>query len=883
MTEEVQQEVKAQNIKKTSYKWYVLLFWLFFFGGIGSVYYLFNGIANNELLGKLPSFQQLENPSTSLATRLMSSDGKLLGTLFQRENRALAKYKELSPFLEDALVSTEDERYYDHSGIDGKSLARAVLKGGSSGGGSTISQQLAKMLFTEQVVKNKWERVFQKLKEWVVAVQLERQYTKEEIITMYFNTLDFVNHAAGIKSASQVYFGTTPSELKIEEAAMFVGMAKNPSLFNPLRRPDTTLHRRNVVFFQMMKNNKITSHEFDSLKNLPLGIKFNLASHHSGTATYFRQEVRKKLKKIFKNLKRPDGSPYNVYEDGLKVYTSINYDMQQYAEAAVKRHLGKELQPAFFKHWKSKTKGLRKFAPFYFEDYTDQEKEIAVEKLINNGIRTSGRYRKALDGKPALRKVTYAYNRANYKNQRWKNKVKHFDNRRYLVQQELNRLNRDTTNAWPILKQKDRVRDEIEAFQDSIAHYKSKIKNFRDELNKKHVEYLKLWGPFDRKMMTHFDRKIPMKIFTWEGEKDTIMSPRDSVIHHKWYLRSGLLSIDPHTGFIRAWVGGINYKYFQYDHVRATRQVGSTFKPFVYATAIENGVNPCEEYLNEEVTFPAGLYGLEEPWKPKNADEDSYLQGQPLTLKMALANSINSITARIMKSFGPEAVINVARRCGITTPIEPVPSICLGTPDVSLYDMVSAYCVFANKGIRIEPQFITRIEDKNGVIIWRPTPVRKEAMTEENAYKMIELLSGVAAYGPKVAGKSTYGTGIRLRSPYRPYANIPYSVKISGKTGTTQMQSDGWFMGITPDLVTGVWTGCEDRAAHFLSLRLGMGTNMALPIWGYYMNDIYKNPKIKISKGKFDVPESLINEEFDCMKRKENAIETTESVDFDEF
>ncbi len=879
MSEEVQQ---IPQKKKTSYRGYVIAFWIVFCLGVGSIYFIFNGIANNELLGKLPSFQQLENPNTSLATQLLSSDGKQLGTIF-KENRALAEYHELSPFLIDALVSTEDERYYEHSGIDGKSLARAVAKGGSSGGGSTITQQLAKMLFTEQVVKNKWERAFQKLKEWVVAVQLEKQYTKEEIITMYFNTLDFVNNAAGIKSASQVYFDTNPEDLKIEQAAMFVGMAKNPALFNPIRRPDTTLQRRNVVFAQMLKNEKITQTEFDSLKALPLGLRFTRASHRSGIATYFREEVRKKLKSIFKTLKKPDGSSYDIYEDGLKIYTSINYDMQRYAENAVKRHLGKELQPAFFKHWKSKSKGLRKYAPFYFEDYTDQEKAEAVESLIKNGIRTSGRYRMALDANPDVKEVTYAYNRATYKNQKWKNKVKFFDDKRYLVQQELNRLNRDSTNARAILKEKDRVRDEIEMYQDSIKEYKEKIADFKEELEDKKAAYLEKWEPFDREMMVKFDKKIDMRIFTWEGEKDTLMSPRDSVIHHKWYLRSGLLSIDPHTGFIRAWVGGINYKYFQYDHVRATRQVGSTFKPFVYATAIENGVSPCEEYLNEEVTFPAGLYGLEQPWKPKNAGGESHLDGQPLTLKMALANSINSITARIMKNFGPEAVINVARRCGITTPIEPVPSICLGTPDVSLYDMVSAYCVFANKGMRIEPQFITRIEDKNGSIIWRPTPERREAMTEENAYKMLELLSGVAAYGPKVNGKSTYGTGIRLRSPSRPYANIPYSVKISGKTGTTQMQSDGWFMGITPDLVTGVWTGCEDRAAHFLSLPLGMGTNMALPIWGYYMNDIYKNPKIKISKGDFEVPESLKNEEFDCTKRKANSIETTETIDFDEF
>jgi len=873
---------KAQQKLKPSYKKFVITFWVLFTLCFGTVYYIFNGIANDDLMGKLPSFEQLENPSTSLATQLLSSDGKQLGTIF-KENRSLAQYSELSHHLIDALVATEDERFFDHSGIDGKSLARAIIKGGKSGGGSTITQQLAKMLFTEQVVKNKVERAKQKLKEWVVAVQLEKQYTKEEIVTMYFNTLDFVNNAAGVKSASNVYFNTQPEDLKIEEAAMFVGMAKNPALFNPMRRPDTTLFRRNVVFSQMLKNEKITKAEYDSLRLLPLGLEFTRASHRSGVATYFREEVRKKLKKIFKTLRKPDGQKYSIYQDGLKIYTSINYDMQKYAENAVKTHLGKELQPAFFKHWKSKSRGLKKYAPFYFEDYTAAEKAKAVEGLIKRGIRTSSRYKKGLGARPALKKVTYSYNRASYKNQRWVNKVKAFDNKRFLVQQELNRLNKDTTNARSILREKDRVRYEIEVFQDSIDSNKKNIKSFKGELSEKRSAYLKLWEPFDRVMMAKFDDKIRMKVFTWDGERDTLMSPRDSVIHHKWYLRSGLLSIDPHTGFIRAWVGGINYKYFQYDHVRATRQVGSTFKPFVYATAIENGVNPCEEYLNEEVTFPAGLYGLEEPWKPKNAGGESNLDGQSLTLKIALANSVNSITARIMKNFGPEAVINVARRCGISTPIDPVPSICLGTPDVSLYDMVSAYCVFVNKGIRIEPQFITRIEDKNGSVIWRPVPETREAMTEENAYRMIELLSGVAAYGPKVGGKATYGTGVRLRSPNRPYANIPYSVKISGKTGTTQMQSDGWFMGMTPDLVTGVWTGCEDRAAHFLSLRLGMGTNMALPIWGYYMNSIYKNPKLKISKGEFIKPESLKNEEFDCSKRKANFQNTSKNVDFDQF
>ena len=853
--------------EKVSFKAYIYAFWILFTLGIGSLYLLFFGIANWNLMGDLPPFEDLENPKTFLATELYSSDKRQLGTIF-KENRSLAEYNELSQFLIDGLVSTEDERYYEHSGIDGKSLARAIAKGGKSGGGSTITQQLAKMLFTE-VAGNKVERIKQKFKEWVISVRLERHYTKNELITMYFNKLDFVNNAAGIKSASKVYFNTIPDSLRIEQAAMFVGMAKNPSLFNPRKRPEITLLRRNVVLSQMVRNNKLTQLEYDSLRILPLGIQFQLASHRSGVATYFRAEVKKKLKKIFRNLIKPDGTKYDIYKDGLRIYTSINYEMQKYAENAVKTHIGKELQPAFYKHWKSKTRGLKKYAPFYFEDYTVKEKENARENLILRGIRTSGRYKKQLDRRSELRKRTYAYNRASYKNQRWKFKIRKYDDERYIYQQQLNLLNRDSSNVRAVLREKNITRNFIQQYTDSVKKYSRKVKKFKIELENKYSTYKILWKPFDDSMQVVFDQKLPMKIFTWSGEKDTLISPRDSVIHHKWFLRTGLLSIDPKTGFIKAWVGGINYKYFQYDHVRATRQVGSTFKPFVYGTAIQNGMNPCDKILNERVVFPAGMYGLEENWSPENAAK-SRLDGEQLTLKMALANSVNSVTAKIMKDMGPQETIKFARACGITSPIEPVPSICLGTPDISLFEMVAAYCVFANEGNYIEPQFIMRIEDKNGAVIWKPRPKKREAMTPENAYKMIELLSGVAAYGPKIKGKSTYGTGVRLRSTNRPYGGIPSSIKIAGKTGTTQMQSDGWFMGITPDLVTGVWTGCEDRAAHFLSLRLGMGTNMALPIWGYYMKDIYNNPKLNISKGWFEKPEALKYEEFDCSKVKIN-------------
>lgn len=851
---------------KKSFKVYLYLFWFIFFGGIGTLYLLFYGISKYEILGPLPSTEELEDPKSYLATEILSSDGKMLGTIF-KENRTICDYEELSPFLTQALVSTEDERFFDHSGIDGESLLRAVFYMGKAGGGSTITQQLAKMLFTKKPSSG-LDRIKQKLNEWVIAARIERQYTKNEIIAMYYTKLDFVNQAAGIKSAANIYFTKEPKDLEVQEAAMFAGMAKNPSLFNPIRFPDTTHFRRNVALMQMVRNKFLTQEQYDSIKTLPLGLKLNRASHKEGIATYFREEVRAQLRGIFKNLKKADGTDYDIYRDGLKVYTSINSRMQTYAEKAVSTHLGTELQKDFFKHWNNKSPNAKKYAPFYFEGMTDQQKKEMVNQLILRGVRTSGRYKKAIDERPKLRERTYAYNRVYHEKTTLEQKKSVFEEIRYKRQQELNRLNRDTNPNAEVIRQKNESRRGLLIAVDSINKYDQKLKELEKPYNKAKSRYMEVWKPFDDTMQVVFDQPIPMQIFTWEGPKDTIMSPRDSVVHHKWYLRAGMMSIDPKTGYIKAWVGGIDYKFFQYDQVRGTRQVGSTFKPFVYATAIENGVSPCERILNENVTFPKGMYGLEQAWMPKNAAADN-LDGEKVSLKMALANSINSISAKIMKDFGPLAVIDVARRCGITTAIEPVPSICLGTPDVSLYEMVSAYGVFANKGFWIEPSFILRIEDRNGATIWTPTPERRDAMTEENAYKMLELLGGVAAYGPKINGHATYGTGVRLRSASKPYGNIPNSIKIAGKTGTTQNQSDGWFMGITPDLVTGVWVGCEDRAAHFTSLRLGMGTNMALPIWGYYMNYIYKDPKLDVSKGWFELPSTLTQEEFDCSKSEE--------------
>ena len=869
-----QSEKKVFNVKK-----FIVGFWLTFLFFILSIFLVFFGISEFEILGKLPTFEQLENPNSHLATEIYSSDRRLLGTVF-KENRSICEQQELSPFLTKALVSTEDERYYKHSGIDGKSILRAIVGMGSSGGGSTITQQLAKMLFTENITKNFITRVGQKLNEWVIAVKLERQYTKEEIITMYFNQLDFVNNAVGIKSAANIYFTKSPLELKVEEAAMLVGMAKNPSLFNPLRRPERVLDRRNVVLNQMLKNDCLTEAQYDSLKLLPLGLKVNKASHREGIATYFREEVRSQLTKIFETLKKSDGSSYDIYRDGLKVYTTLNYDIQVHAENAVRSHLADELQPEFFKHWKNKSASQTKFAPFYFEGMSDEQKYEMVEKLVLKGIRTSDRYKRALELDEELSELSIKYNRLYNQITIYQDSKLSFQEKRQIYVQQLNHLSNDTLSEEASFKEKQFVTSAAEAAEDSVDKYESQISNLQSSYDKARNEYLKVWKPFDDKMQRVFKKPVEMSIFTWNGSKDTVMSPRDSVIHHKWYLRTGLMSIDPKTGFIKAWVGGIDYKFFQYDGIRGTRQVGSTFKPFVYACAIENGISPCENILNAPVTFPAGMYGLEQAWTPKNSAL-SDLDGESISLKMALANSINYVTAKIMKDFGPLAAIDVARRCGITTPIQAVPSICLGTSDVSLFEMVSAYAVFANKGIWIEPSFIFRIEDRNGSVIWTPNPKRREAMTEENAFKMIELLGGIAAYGPKVNGKVTMGTGVRLRSSNRPYGSIPMNIKIAGKTGTTQMQSDGWFMGITPDLVTGVWVGCEDRAAHFTSLRLGMGTNTALPIWGYFMNSVYKDEKLKISKDYFELPKSLRREDVDC-SQKQTVVGAGNGLNFDD-
>lgn len=733
--------IRMAKSKNNDNKKYIRLFWLLFASP-----FLFLGLLiamiSMGVFGKLPSFEELENPKSMLASQIISADQKILGTYY-KENRTNAEFQELPQHLVDALIATEDARFYDHSGIDFRALGR-VVKGivtmnMSQGGGSTITQQFVKQFFDTR--KNiRGGTPIQKLAEWIIAVQIEKRYTKKEIIALYFNQFDFLHNAVGVKTASSVYFGTKPDSLKLEEAAMLVGMAKNPALFNPRRRADTTEHRRNVVMMQMVKYGYLEKTKYDSLKQIPLQLRYHSVDHNEGSATYFREFLRGELIKWCRENKKPDGSTYDIYRDGLKIYTTINSKMQAYAEEAVREHLS-GLQESFFKEHKGRSN-----APFY--KLTSDE----VDKVLKQAMKRSERYRKMKQAKTPM---------------------------------------------------------------DSI------------ELS--------------------FRTPTEMSIFTWKGEIDTVMTPMDSIRYYKHFLNTGFMSMDPNTGYVKAWVGGINYKHFKYDQVYyGKRQVGSTFKPFVYALAIQEGYSPCHKVLNRPYTFEKGTFGLLKNWTPRNSDHKH--EGEEISLKYALANSVNYVTAWAMKQYGPEAVINLVRKMGITSPIEPVPSICLGTPDVSVYEMVGANATFANKGVYTKPVYITRIEDKNGNILQEFVPQTNEAMNEETAYVTLNLLEGV------VQG----GSGVRLR--YRYKLNNP----IAGKTGTTQNHSDGWFMGLTPDLVSGVWVGCEDRSAHFRGMALGQGASMALPIWALYMKKVYADPSLKISQGPFEKPSTPIKVELDC-------------------
>nr|MBK9650622.1 penicillin-binding protein [Bacteroidota bacterium] len=719
---------------KHPYRKYIWLLWFMFFAPIVALVVMLS-LVGNGVFGKLPDFKDLENPDLSLASEVVSQDGMVLGKYFI-QNRSNVHFRDLSINLTKALKATEDARFYEHSGIDIKGLMRVLVKTiilrQDAGGGSTITQQLAKNLFP-RTRNHGFALVTQKMKEWITATRLERNYTKEEIISMYFNTVEFGNNAYGIKSAARTYFDKTPDKLNMLEASLLVGMLKGPTLYNPVKHNKRATNRRNTVLEQQLKYDYIDQTQFDSLRKQPIKLKFALDDHNIGLGTYFRESLRQDLMKWCNEHKKPDGTTYNLYRDGLRIYTTIDSRMQKCAEDAVKEHLT-DLQKSFNDHWKGRE-------PWY------ENPEIISDAM--------------------------------HRCERWK----------------------------------------------SLAED----------------------GKTDKEIEKIFKQKTDMTIFTWKGEKDTLMSPLDSIKYYKKFLQTGFMAIDPATGHIKAWVGGNDYRYFKYDHVKeGKRQVGSTFKPFLYTLAMQESYSPCYKVPNELVTIRTETG---EDWTPQNSDSK---YGGMISLKDALANSVNTVSAYLMKQFGPKPVIEMARKMGITSQLDAVPAIALGAADISVYEMVGAYATFANKGVYTEPIYITRIEDKSGVVIQEFIPKKIEAISEETAYLMLNLMQGVVAQGG--------GTGARLRTRYN------LTNPIAGKTGTTQNNSDGWFMGVVPNLVAGCWVGAEDRAVRFRSTSLGQGANMALPIWALFFKKCYAIPELGISISDFEKPKGPLGVELDCSK-----------------
>jgi len=751
------------------YKFQIFIFWFIFSVGIIAMYSVFY-LASIGKFGEMPDFRQLENPKTNFASEIISSDNEILGKYYFNDNRTPVNYDEINQETVDALIATEDERFYSHPGIDLKATLRAIIFLNTRGGASTISQQLARQLFVGVRSRNIIQAVGQKIKEWVIAIELEKQYTKEEIITMYLNIYDFGYYGDGIKSASNIYFSKDPINLKTEESAMLIGMLQNSSLYDPIKRPEITKKRRDLVLMQMAKNNYLSEKQKDSLQKIPLELNYTPQSHRRGLATYFRSYLRGFMKNWTNNNFKKDGSSYNLYVDGLKIYTTINSKMQQYAEESVIEHM-KNLQKEFFIQNDTVSS-----APF--SDLDEDEEEI----IMKRAMRRSERWRKSkLSGK---------------------------------------------TN------------DEIEE---------------------------------------SFNIPTNMSIFSWEGDIDTLMSPVDSIRYYKHFLRAGMMSMNPKNGHVKAWVGGINYRNFQYDHVMLSkRQIGSTFKPFLYATAIDQlKLSPCDMLPDLIHCIEPYKYGNPEPWCPTNSS-DKY--GGMRTLSNALANSKNTISAQLIDKVGPKPVADLARNLGVSSRIPDVPAIALGTPDLSVYEMVGAYGAFANKGIYVKPIMVTKIEDKNGTIIFQSKPETKDVLSEESSYVTLKLLEGV----------TKFGSGARLRHDIPEdernyvYKNVvtgyPYKFQnaIAGKTGTTQNQSDGWFIGMVPNLVTGVWVGGEDRSVHFKEIAYGQGATMSLPIWGLFMNKCYEDEELQVSKEDFEEPETL-SIELDCSKILPNESESDEN------
>jgi len=769
MTQEHQPESKP-NFKK-----YIIIFWSIIIVPIVGFIVFFTLIATGKM-GFMPTFEDLENPENNIASQVYSADKVAMGNYYY-QNRTYINFDDLSPNMVNALIATEDYRFERHAGIDGIALMRVfygVMTGSRKGGGSTITQQLAKNLFPRDTTSYGSKLSYYsnltltKFKEWVTAVKLERNYTKEEILVMYLNTVYFGYHSYGIKSAAKTFFNTTPKKLGLNEAATLVGVLKAPSYYSPVRHPDRAKHRRNIVLNQMRKYEFISPATYDTLSQKPVELEFKVQDHNVGLATYLREYLRLKLNKpnpfeqeytnkdnfskdsakwvddpvygwCNKNFK-PDGEPYNLYKDGLKIYTTINSRMQKYAEASMREHLSQDLQKAFFEEKKYNRKG-----PFSKDLEQDQ-----IDQIMKNSMRRSARY--------------------------WNMKSR---------------------------------------------------------------------GKSEKEIKAAFNKPVEMSVFSYDGEIDTTMTPWDSLLYYKYYLHSGFMAVDPHDGHVKAYVGGINFKHFKFDHVTGgRRQVGSTFKPFLYTLAMQEGYSPCYRVPNVPVTItlPTG-----ETWTPESLGPDRFKR-KNITLKTGLAHSINNLSAWLIQQFKPKAVIDITRLMGVKSHIPEVPSIALGSADLSLYEMVSAYTTYANKGIHTTPLFVTHIEDKNGNELASFKARKNEAISENAAYLMLNLLQNVV----------NEGTSIRLRLKYE------LEGEIAGKTGTTNNQSDGWFMGVVPELVAGVWTGGEERSIHFDGISLGQGANMALPVYGLFMQKVFADEELHISpKDTFAVPENF-HMDLDC-------------------
>ncbi len=721
---------KKESLNKSEISSYNKTFWKVIIGGV-----LFGALIITVtafgLLGDLPSFRDLENPKSNQASIIYTVDKIELGNYFV-QNRSNIRYQDISANVINALIATEDVRFKDHSGIDFKRTFAIIFYNliGKKQGASTITQQLALNLFSDEGrAKSVFKRIPQKLKELIVAIKLERNYTKEEIITMYLNTVDFGNNSFGIKAAARTYFNTTPAKLTASQAATLVGILKGVTMYSPTRNPERSLGRRNLILEKMLNENYISEEEYQSSTTKDLALKFRATNHNEGLATYFRTILKQDIQKTFQDLSisKADGSSYDLDRDGLRIYTTINSKMQKYAEEAQREYM-KDLQQQFNTHWK----GMNAFK--------------GNEALLIQGMKRTDRY-----------------------------------------------------------------------------------SNLKEE------------GKTDKEIEKEFNTPVKMEIFSWRGNIDTTMTPMDSIKYYKMFLRNSMMAMDPNNGEVKAWVGGIDFEHFKYDQVKmGSRQVGSTAKPFTYAVGIDNGYSPCYQVNN----VPYTVTGYGEPWTPRGYGS---IPGY-LTLRKALAKSQNYITAWVMQQVGPTAVATLIKRMGITTPVPPYPSIALGSFEASVYDMTGAYSAFVNHGVWNEPLYLTRVEDKNGNLLFERKSKVVQALNEETAYVMTYMLKGVVEQG----------TGVRLRYKYG--LNNP----IGGKTGTTNDNSDGWFMGITPQLVSGVWTGCEDRAIHFRSTNLGEGANTALPIFALFIKKVYADPSLGIKKGDFSPPKGGSTITLDC-------------------